>query len=263
MRSQTIVITGSTRGIGRGLAKEFLARGCRVVISSRSQEAVDKTIAELGAGDRVTGLAADVSRRSDLQALWDHSIATFGRVDIWINNAGISLPRHMIWETPEDSVQNITSINLIGAINGCAVAIAGMLAQGSGYVWNMEGYGSNGMKAPGMAPYGSTKYGLTYLTGTVVKELADKPVGIGYLSPGIVVTDLLVGDYDGNPAAFEKAKRALAVLGDKVETVTPFLADGVLNTHKNGARVAWLTKRKAALRFATAGKQRKRNIFEG
>jgi hypothetical protein len=83
-----------------------------------------------------------------------------------------------------------------------------------------------------------------------------------WLSPGIVATDLLVGDYDGQPEALAKAQRIFNILGDRVETVTPWLVDGVLKTSKSGARVAWLTRPKAAGRFFGAFVlQRKRDIF--
>ena len=80
-------------------------------------------------------------------------------------------------------------------------------------------------KADGLAPYGSTKRALTYFTNSVAKELDGGPISIHHLSPGIVVTDLLVGDYAGDPEGFEKAKRIFNILGDTVETVTPYLAD--------------------------------------
>ena len=71
------------------------------------------------------------------------------------------------------------------------VAIAGMLKQGGGRVWNMEGFGSNGQTMPKYGPYGATKYALKYFTKVMVKEYKDTPVEICYLSPGMVLTDML------------------------------------------------------------------------
>ena len=253
MRGRSVVVTGSTRGIGLGLAREFLARGCSVTVVGRSQESVDKALAELDGGERATGIPADVAKRAELQQVWDHAVAVFGSVDIWINNAGISLPNKPLWETSEEDWHRIVDINYHGAVNGSAVAAKNMLEQGSGFIWNMEGFGSNGMNRPGTSPYGSTKYALRYFTTTLVKDLDGKPVKAGFLSPGIVVTDLLTGDYDGMPPqVWEKVKKTLTILADRVETVTPFLAEGVLAADKSGARVEWLTKGKAARRFATA-----------
>ena len=92
------------------------------------------------------------------------------------------------------------------------------------------------------------------------KELGDSGVQVCTLSPGIVVTDLLVGDYDTSSPEWEKSKKIFNILGDKVETVTPWLVDGVLKADKDGARVEWLTGPKIGWRFMTAG-FRKRDLF--
>ena len=111
-----------------------------------------------------------------------------------------------------------------------------------------------------MVAYGATKRAVNYLNKAVQKEIADTGVQVCTLSPGIVVTDLLTGDYDLESAEWKKAKKILNILGDKVETVTPYLADGILKTNKSGAKVAWLTNGKAFRRFMTAGFS-KRDLF--
>ncbi len=250
-----VVITGGTRGIGLGLAGELLKRGARVAICGRTQAAVDKAVEQLSEGGRaeqVLGIPADVTRRADLQALWDATIERFGQVDVWVNNAGTSAPRRPFAEVPASSVDTVLGTNLDGVINGTAIAFQGMARQGRGHVWNMEGFGSGGQKADGMAVYGASKRAVTYLTESLVKEQKGKTVTVGFLSPGIVLTDLLEDDYAGQPEAFEKAKKIFNILGDRVETVTPFLAEGVLTKRSNGARVAWLTKPKAFGRFMKA-----------
>ena len=265
---QVVVITGGTRGIGLGLAREFGARNCRVVICGRTSSAVDTALLKLhAAGVPAAGVPTDVTDRDQVQALWDHAVLTYGRVDIWINNAGMSVPRRGLPQVPVDAVDAIVRTNLIGVINGSAVAQAGFDLQAQsgsgGWIWNMEGFGSNGQKQPGMTTYGATKRAVTYLTESLVKETRGTGTKVGFLSPGIVVTDLLVDDYDGQPEAFEKVRKIFNILGDRVETVTPWLADKVLATvdrGRTGSRVAWLTGPKAAGRFATAG-FRKRDIF--
>ncbi|KHL15790.1 short-subunit dehydrogenase [Mumia flava] len=261
---RVVVVTGGTRGIGLGLARELLARGCRVVVCGRSPERLADAVTELGAaGDpfAVTGLVADITDRTALSALWDHAVATFGRVDVWINNAGMSAPRRPLAEVPSEAVETVVATNLVGTVHGCAVASAGLAAQsGGGWIWNMEGFGSDGQIQPGMAVYGASKRGVSYLTAALVKETKGTSVKVGSLSPGIVATDLLVDDYDGQPEAFEKARRIFNILGDRVETVTPWLAERLLAEPKHGAKVAWLTRSKAFGRFMTAG-FRSRDIF--
>jgi NAD(P)-dependent dehydrogenase (short-subunit alcohol dehydrogenase family) len=158
-------------------------------------------------------------------------------------------------------VDTVFAINVHGVINGCSVAVEGMGAQpGGGWIWNMEGLGSGGQIQPGVAVYGASKRAVTYLTEALIKEQKGTDVKIGFLSPGIVVTDLLVGDYAGDPEGFAKARRIFNILGDRVETVTPYLVDGLLKASKSGTRVAWLTTTKAATRFLTAG-FKKRDLF--
>ena len=252
---KTLVITGSTRGIGRGLAEGFLARGCKVVLNGRRQQAVEKVVGELAAGaeaERVAGCAGDVSRHEDLQALWRCAVDAFGRVDVWINNAGISIHRAPLWEQPAADLEAIVNTNLTGLLLANKVALAGMKEQGGGQIWNMEGFGSNGMAQPGLAAYGATKRAVDYLNKALRKDAAGTGVQICALSPGIVVTDLLVGDYDLHSEQWQKAKRTFNILGDNVETVAPHLVEGILKANRDGTRVAWLTIGKAMRRFLAA-----------
>ena len=257
-----IVITGSTRGIGRGLAEQLLARGAHVALTGRSAETVDRAVAELAAehGERLMGQPCDVRNAKDLQDLWDAAVARFGAVDIWINNAGISSPRYPLWDLPTDTVDAVIDTNLRGSIHGTRVAVAGMLQQGRGTVYNMEGFGSGNQQADGMTVYGTTKRAIRYLSQAANKDLVDSPVRVGTISPGIVVTDLLLADYDGQPARLEKAKKIFNILGDHVDPVTSFLADRLLSADPPPARIQWLTRPKAFARFATAA-FRKRDLF--
>ncbi len=257
---KTVVITGSTRGIGRGLAENFLARGCQVVVNGRSQGAVDAVLGELNAGDKAAGFACDIADAAQLQGLWDAAQQRFSRVDVWINNAGISAPRKNLADTDIADIENVVRVNLCGMLLANRVVLRGMRAQGGGQIWNMEGFGSGGQTQPGMAVYGSTKRAINYLTRALQKELGDSGVQVCTLSPGIVVTDLLVGDYDTSSPEWQKSKKIFNILGDTVETVTPFLVDGILKTNKSGAKVAWLTGGKAFGRFMTAG-FKKRDLF--
>jgi NAD(P)-dependent dehydrogenase (short-subunit alcohol dehydrogenase family) len=202
-------------------------------------------------GARVLGEACDVARREDLQRLWDAGATAFGRIDIWINNAGISHPRQRGGEMREQDIRGVQEINLLGMILATQVALHGMNAQtGGGTLYNMEGFGSNGMITPGMSLYGASKFALTYFNKALLAETRNSGVKICYLSPGIVITDLLKRDMGSNdPQDLERTRRIYNILADRVETVTPWLAERILRPQKSGARIAWLTGGKAGRRF--------------
>ena len=112
----------------------------------------------------------------------------------------------------------------------------------------MEGFGSNGMVRPAVSVYGSTKRALRHFTKSMALELEGSPVKVCYLSPGIVITDLLVPAPDQRGKGWEESKKILNLLADTVETVTPFLVEGMLNVKEGGEAIRWLTPRKVMAR---------------
>ena len=260
---KTIVITGSTRGIGYGLSDAFLERGCSVTISGRSQETVDRTVAELGArhgAERLFGQPCDVTDFDQVQALWDAAKEHWGRIDIWISNAGIAHAQTPLWKQDHKEAAAVIETNVIGSIYGAQVAMKGMLAQGSGSIYNMEGLGSDGRRVEGLTAYGTTKAALTYLTDAMVEEAKGTPVLVGAIQPGMVATDMILQQYKDQPEQWEEAKRIFNILADRPETVTPWIAEHVLANTRNGARIRWLSRGKAMGRFLTAPFT-KRDIF--
>ncbi|MFD3807652.1 SDR family oxidoreductase [Streptomyces sp. NPDC058611] len=263
--TSTVVITGGTRGIGHGLARAFLDRGCKVAVCGRDAAGVEAALKSLGGGAHAVGHAADVTDREQVAGLWAAAEEAFGPVHVWINNAGATTARKPLWELGPQAADAVTAVNLRGVVNGSAVAAEHFLRRGRGRIWNMEGFGSDGRTMPGLSVYGASKRAVTYLTGALAADLKRErearvhDVRALLLSPGIVVTDLLLHDY--TPQEYAKARPVLNILADRVETVTPWLADRVLaDRTANGGRVAWLTRRKAAGRFATAA-LRKRSVL--
>ena len=213
---------------------------CRVVGQAAVDAAVPRTRqSSAGQGNRLRGRCCENCGRS--RALGSR-IADFGRVDIWINNAGMTNRKLNLDQVPDEQIEAVVQTNVLGLMNCCKVVIAGMLTQGSGKIFNMEGFGSDGLTKPGMSVYGATKSALHYFTKSLVKEYKDTPLIICYMSPGIVVTDLLTKDLnDANSEEFQKRKGLMNIVADRVETVAPYLVDGALNANKTGAAVRWMS----------------------
>jgi len=250
---KTVVITGSTKGIGLGLAKEFLKRDCSVVISSRSRDKLKQVVQNLKGtfgSDRVMGQPCDVTVSNQVKALWDAAKQKFGKVDIWINNAGITHSTKSLLELDPAEISPVINTNVVGLIYGSQVALKRMTEQGFGQIYNMKGHGSDDRKLPGLTVYGTTKRAVRYFSEALIDEVEGTPVQAGMLSPGIVLTDFLLDDMRKMPPEqLEMAKTIYNCLADKPETVTPFLVENILENDKNGAEIVWLTEEKANERF--------------
>lgn len=194
-----VVVTGSTKGIGYALARKFLASGDRVVVTSRSQARVDRVVSELALEfgvENVFGVAGSVSSYEDMEALAKFAKENMGGVDAWVNNAGCSqddrLPMH---ETSPGVLRRIMETNVLGTLYSTKAATNLILTQSErGHVFNMEGAGSGGRSTRLLAAYGFSKGGFRQLTKTLVSETKGTNVGIHLVSPGMVITDLLMAN---------------------------------------------------------------------
>ena len=262
---KTIVITGSSRGIGYGLADNFLRMGQQVVLNGRDQGSLEnayQALKERYPGERIGVKTGDMGDIQQVEALWEYALERFGAVDIWINNAGIAQGQAAFWELAPDQIQDLVQINITGAMYGARVALSGFQKQGWGAFYNMEGLGSDGRRVEGLTLYGTSKRALNYLTNSLAAEVKGTDIIVGAISPGMVLTDLILERYRGRPLEeWENARRIFNILADRVETVTPYLAERILKNEKNGARIQWLTPVKVFWRFLSAGFT-KRELFE-
>ena len=250
---KTIVITGSTRGIGYGLADSFLQLGCAVTVSGRSSAASEAVAAKLAAQygpDRVFGIACDVTIPAQVAGLWEAAASRFGHVDIWVNNAGSTGEMGMVWERPAEEMQMVIGTNVVGTILGSQVALRGMRSQGYGAIYNMEGMGSDGRKHAGLTFYGTTKYAVHYFTESLALEAGPTRIIVGALRPGMVATDLLRDRYKNRPEEWERAQKIFNILAERVEKVTPWLARQILANDRNGAILSYAPAWKILWKFA-------------
>ena len=250
---KNVVITGSTRGIGLCMAKEFLRADNNVTISGRGGKLSEELKKELSSfGSQIFYVSCDVSKVNEVERLWRQSKEKWGSIDIWINNAGQNCPYEYCYETKSNYIDALIDTNIKGMIYGSQIASKNMLAQGSGQIWNMEGLGSDGMIQERTILYGTSKRALRYFTEGLARELKGTPVMAGRLSPGMMLTDFITKSPDGSgsPVIENKGfKFVFNALGDRPETVASFFIPRILANTKNDALIAWLTKAKTIWRF--------------
>lgn len=240
---KTIIITGSTRGIGLGLAKEFLSRGHRVVINGRTKEKVDEVVENLSLmGGEIHGCAGSAAEAETHQKLLDLAVKSYGSVDIYINNAGIPNPHKPFIEIEDKDISGLIDLNIYGLMVGSRIAANHMLKQGSGRIFNMEGFGSDGRMRDNLTLYGTSKRAVSYFSRSFAKELKNSPVQIGVIGPGMVRTDLIAQSMKfGSPAEKKQFDKVYRILAEDVEVVTPFLVEGILKSKKNFDSINYLS----------------------
>ncbi|MBE0667066.1 MAG: SDR family oxidoreductase, partial [Bacteroidales bacterium] len=249
---QTAVITGGTRGIGAALVKAFLQSGWNVAYSGTTETTVEKSLLSLAGQFDEGSYAAfrcDVISKEDLISLWDSAIKTFGRVDIWVNNAGTANDQAEFHKIDPGIFTRIIDTNVKGLMLATHVAYNRMLDQGFGAIYNMEGLGSDGRTIPGMTPYGTSKRAVRYFTDAFAAEVKNGPVIVGTLSPGMVLTDLTIGPLRRDPANSAQVTRIYNILANEPDTVAPFLVRKMIENRKNGAKISWLSTGKVICRF--------------
>ena len=188
--SKTVVITGSSRGIGRAAAEACAQAGATVIISSRKPENVNRVVAELQrSGLPVSGIAANVVQPEEIQRLFDYAIHACGKIDVWINNAGISGGYRTIQAMSPEDLKQVLDINLLGTFNACRILIP-YFREEHGIILNMGGRGAKGNASPYQAPYAATKAGILSLTRSLAAENKGYPLSINCIMPGMVVTEM-------------------------------------------------------------------------
>jgi glucose 1-dehydrogenase len=185
------VVTGSTRGLGKAIARRYAEEGASVVLSSRTVSAVDEAVAAFQAdGLQAAGQACDVSDQTQVMALADYAVETFGKIDIWVNNAALSGPYGPTIHLLPEAFLKVVQANIMGTYYGSRAALLHMIPRGEGKLINLLGRGYKG-PAPNQNAYGSSKVWVLNFTKALAKEYKDSGVGIHAFSPGLVETDLL------------------------------------------------------------------------
>jgi len=186
VKDKVAVVTGGASGIGLALCQRFAAEGAHVVLSDLDQQACERHAGPIGAYP----VAADVGREEDIERLVNATVEKFGRIDLFVSNAGIATDGGI--ETPTDKWQKIIGVNLMSEIFAAKYAIPHMLEQGSGYLLNVA-------SAAGLlvifdtVSYTVTKHAAIGFSEWLAATYVDQGIGVSVLCPAAVITPILAG----------------------------------------------------------------------
>ena len=183
------IVTGATKGIGRGIAEALAREGVRVCISARNESEIEEAVEALNQldGAKAIGFVCDVRDHTQVKSLFEHATTALGGVDILVNNAGIGRFAAVEEMAPED-FRAILETNLFGVFYCCHEAIPLMKARGGGYIINISSLaGAN--PHPRMAAYNASKFGLNGFSEALMQEVRHDGIKVSYLMPGSVNTE--------------------------------------------------------------------------
>ncbi len=209
LKNKTAIVTGGTRGIGRGIANSLVTEGINVCIGARNRSEIDEaveTLSSQGRG-RITGLVCDVRNYPQVRSLFERTVADFGGLDILINNAGIGKFGLIEEMSPEDFCA-VLETNLFGVYYCCHEAIPLMKRRGGGYIINLSSLaGAN--PHPRMAAYNASKFGLNGFSEALMQEVRHEGIKVSYIMPGSVNTEF-GGDTPGEDKSWQLCPEDIA-----------------------------------------------------
>ncbi len=227
LTDKVAIVTGGTKGIGYAIAATFAMYGCDVVITSRHQDDCDRCANDIQTlySAKCLGISADSSKKEDIDIVVAKTIETFGKIDILINNAGISGKTAPIFEQSEADFMKVIETNLKGCYLFAQAVAQEMAKQGNGgKIVNTASVGGL-VGDRNVAPYGSSKAGLLSLTKTMANEWARYGITVNAVCPGYVITELNEDVFaDPKIKAMMEKKTAVRRLGTVEEIAGPVLA---------------------------------------
>ena len=187
---KTVIITGASKGIGRATAKKFAKEGFRVVINyNNSKEEAYALEQELSEITEVISVKADISKKDEAEFLVSETVKRFGRIDVLINNAGISMHSTLFTDTDEKDWQQIFNVNLFGMFNVTKAALPFMIHEKRGSIVNVSSiWGVSGASCEVL--YSSSKSAVNGFTKSLAKELAPSGIRVNAVAPGVIETKM-------------------------------------------------------------------------
>lgn len=186
-KEQTVMVTGGARGIGKAIAESFAGKGANLVIADISLEAAEATAGEIAAqGVKARALKLDVSKSAEIESAFRDIVKEFGRIDVLVNNAGITRDS-LILRMKEEDWDSVISVNLKGVFLCTKEAVKIMIKQRYGRIVSIASVVAF-MGNPGQANYGASKAGIIGLTKTTAREYAARGITVNAVAPGFIAT---------------------------------------------------------------------------
>lgn len=189
LRGQTAIVTGASRGIGKAIAVMFASEGANVVVTARTEHAIDDLAGRIVQSEgSALAVTADLSIDSDLQRIADETLANYGRIDILVNNAGIIHPRINLVDFDFELWRNVVAVNLEAVALLTALCLPSMMERNYGKVINISSIGGR-KGSKGRSAYRATKAALISLTESVAAETKPYGIDVNCICPGGVDTE--------------------------------------------------------------------------
>jgi NAD(P)-dependent dehydrogenase (short-subunit alcohol dehydrogenase family) len=206
LEKKVAIVTGASKGIGKGIAISYAREGAKVVVASRSPDLLAAVVEEIKAsGGEALALSLDVRSPQSVQSVIDNTVKAYGRLDVMVNNAGISMVKPSEDLAPEDWTRALET-DLFGVFYGCQSAARQMMKQGGGSIINVtSAYGI--VAIPMRAAYCASKAGANHLTKVLAVEWAGKNIRVNAIAPGYVRTELVQDVIDRGHIPLEAIKR--------------------------------------------------------
>jgi NADP-dependent 3-hydroxy acid dehydrogenase YdfG len=225
MPDKVVVITGASAGIGAALAELLAGRGMLVVIAAR--RAAELNLVAARCGDRAYPVVADLVRRDDVRRVVEETLARFGRIDVWVNNAGRGITRAPSQLTDED-IDEMMRVNVKSALYGMQEVLPHFTARGDGHIVNVSSMLGRIPYVAVRAAYSGAKHYLNALTANLREEVQQTHPGIQFsiVSPGVVRTEFGVNARHGGPDSrqfphSQSAEEVAAVIAGVIESRRP------------------------------------------
>ncbi|MDM5314264.1 SDR family oxidoreductase [Peribacillus frigoritolerans] len=188
IEGKVVVITGASSGIGEATAKLLAANGAKVVLGARRDDRLKELKENIG--QNCVYAVTDVTSLEDVQALGKLALNTFGRIDAWMNNAGV-MPQSTLDKLHTDEWNQMIDVNIKGVLNGIATALPQMRKQCAGHIINISSIAAHGINVGG-AVYSATKAAVNMISETLRQEeaVAGSNVRVSIVSPGAIATEL-------------------------------------------------------------------------